>query len=195
MSCADCCEVFSSGLKGVPLQIEIDTRFPSFECEDCSISEHSPGKVEQGEKVVFLTIHPIHFDHVTGVLSPVAFEQLTRNDLSLLRHSHAKRVEFDHVLTRLVSGGSGTVERSVEQCCLVEVAEIRSVEDQGNRVFGIYDTAIEDLPAHASVFVRKDFLGDKAGRLEARRLALSVFEPQLISLIKVMPDAEKPGAE
>jgi hypothetical protein len=190
VSCADCCETFSSGLKGVALQIEVDTRFPGFECEDCSISEYSPGKVEQNEKVVFLTIHPIHFDDTTGVLSPVAFEQLTRNDLSLLRCSHAKREEFVYVLSRLVSGGSGRVERSVERCCLVDVEAIRQAKDSNSRVFGVYDTAIKELPAHASVFVRKDYLNDKASRLDARRLALSIFEPQLTNLVDVMPPAE-----
>ena len=190
MSCAECPEVFSSGLEGVALQIEVDTRFPNFECEGCSISGYSPGKVEPGENVIFLTIHPIHYDDKTGVLSPVAFEQLTKNDLSLLRQVHATRDQFDDVLSALVNRGSEKVGRSVDQCCLLSVDAIRATEDTAGRVFGVYDTAIEKLPAHASVFVRKDYLSDKGTRLEARRLALTVFEPHLVPVATVRSSAE-----
>jgi hypothetical protein len=185
VSCADCLALFSSGLEGTALQIEVDTRFPEFQCELCSVSEHSPGKIEESEKVVFLTIHPIHYDEITGTLSPIAFEQLTKNDLSVLRHTYAKQEEYERVLSSLTSRGK--VERSVDRCCLVDVESIREVTDGKSRVFGIYDTAIEPLPAHASVFVRKDYLDQRSSRLEARRLALSIFEPQLTNLAEVIP--------
>jgi hypothetical protein len=189
VSCDECVEVFSSGLDGIALQIEVDKRFPEFVCEECSISGFSPGKVESGESVVFLTIHPIHYDPKTGLLSPVAFEQLTRNDLSLLRQKHTTRGEFDLVLSSLAGRGSGKIERSIDHCCLVKVDAIRGAKDEDGRVFGVYDTAIEELPAHASVFVRKDYLNDKAGKLEARRLALSIFEPHLALVDDVKPPA------
>jgi hypothetical protein len=187
VSCDECVEAFASGLSGVALQIEVDTRFPQFQCEACSVSSESPGKVEAEENVVFLTIHPIHYDDKTGVLSPIAFEQLTRNDLSLLRRDHATIDQFDHVLNRLLNGGSGKIARSINLCCCVSVDYIRAMNDGNGRVFGIYDTAISDLPAHASVFVRRDYLETSSARKEARRLALAVFGPKLMPLAEVMP--------
>ncbi len=188
MSCAECRGVFASGLEGLPLQIQVDTRFPHFTCEECSVSQHSPGRVESDEQVVFLTIHPIHYDEKTGVLSPNAFQQLTRNDLSVLRRRHATSRELNEVRATLVSRGSKNVERSVEWCCVVDVSIIRQTEDAKGRTLGVYDTALEPLPSHASIFVRKDFLECDTSRLEARRLALSIFERNLVSLATIAPD-------
>ena len=186
MSCAECRQIFASGLEGVDLQIAIDSEFPNFACEKCSISEYSPGRVQANEQVVFLTIHPIYYDEKTGVLSPIAFLQLTKSDLSVLRRRHATIAEFDDVRSKLASGGSKKVERSVEWCCVVQVSTIRKADDANGRTLGVYDTALEPLPSHASVFVRKDFFESTEKRLEARRLALSIFEPNLVRLDTIM---------
>lgn len=188
MNCAECRELFASDFSGIELQIEVDTRFPNFACEDCSVSEHSPAKIEPDESVAFLTIHPIHYDEKTGTLSPIAFQQLTKNDLSVLRLAYATSSEFDFVASTLATGGSGKIPRSVERCCVVDVILIRAVKDESGRVFGVYDTAIEKQRAHASVFVRKDYL-DKSKRLEARRLALALFGSNIVPLEIVRPAA------
>ena len=193
MSCAECRQIFASGLEGVDLQIAIDSKFPNFACEECSISEYSPGTVHADEHIVFLTIHPIHYDEKTGVLLPIAFQQLTKNDLSVLRRHHATIAEFDIVRSQLTYGGSKKVERSVEWCCVVQVSTIRAAEDPNGRTLGLYDTALEPLPSHASVFVRKDFLDSAEKRLEARRLALSIFAPNLVRLDTVMIDSTTPS--
>lgn len=180
MTESSCAEVFQSGLRGRELQAEIDARFPGFTCEQCSVSPFSPGPVAATEKVIFLTIHPIHYDQETGVLSPVAFEQLTKNDLSLLRTAIATANEVDAVRSKLL--GLGRVPRSIDWCCRVEVTAIRSCLDAKGRTLGVYDTALENSRAHASVFVRKDLLETPGDRLRARQMALAIFEPGLTPL-------------
>lgn len=176
VDCVSCAEVFQSGLTGIALQVCVDEKFPRFQCEKCQVSSYSPGPVVDEEKLVFLTIHPIHFDQETGTLSAIAFEQLTRNDLSMLRRNHFE-YDLPTTLAGLQSLGKG--DRSIDFCCVVRADEIRDRADESGRVLGVYDTALPDKKSHASIFVRKDYLGDKAARQRARLIAHKLFKDRM----------------
>lgn len=167
--------LFNSGLEGQALQVEVDTQYPDFKCEECSVSPHSPGPVITDELLIFLTIHPIHYDHETGLLSPIAFEQLTRNDLSVLRQSYSTLEQIEAVRNRLLELGAGKIERSISWCSVAATRKIREHSDETGRTMGVYDRALEHLSAHASVFVRKDFLHNRSSRQEVRLIAHSIF--------------------
>jgi len=182
LDCEECLETFQSGLEGLALQAEVDTRFPSFRCEKCKVSPYSPGPVADGENLIFLAIHPIHFDEKTNTLAPLAFEQLTRNDLSLLRHEYCCD-DLPQTVEQLRSGGAA--DRSIELCVVLQASEIRQIKDANGRVLGVYDTALSDRMSHASLFVRKDYLADKAARQRARMIVHRTFKDRIRQLQEV----------
>lgn len=187
--CDECLAAFQQyPSKG--LQQHVDEHFPGFACEQCKVSDHSPGPVENHEQIVFMTVHPNHYDDQTGVLSPIAFEQLTRNDLSVLRHAHAKSEEYQSVRSMLKNGGSNATNRAVDKCCVVPVEEVRGATDVNGRILGVYDTALPDIPSHASLFVRRDYLANSSARLQARYVVLSIFRKHLADIEQVLTDLD-----
>lgn len=176
-----CVEVFESEITGKELQIAVDTNFPNFECEQHSISAFSPGTVDLAEKLAFILIDPLHYDEVEDKVTPTAFQELFNRDLSTLRVSHARRGEAQAVCDTLVERGK---ERTPPQCrlvrevCVADVQTLRAAVINSVRVFGAYDTALEAIPAHASIFTIAQAHSDKRLRKDVRALLYTAFLSQ-----------------
>lgn len=179
-----CIDTFCNGqVSGVDLQRLVDASHPNFVCENECCSPFSHGPVENTEVIGFLLINPLHYDEIRGVIVPEAFQELTSRDLSTLRVRFASVNEVTSVRDELIQRGLSRIPpkmRVVDQVCCVEVMSIRSAKDQNGRIFAVYDTALERVRGHASVFVRPDFLIDKLQRKRVRFLIHEIFTRDVI---------------
>lgn len=179
-----CIEVFArEGMSGCDLQIAVNNEHPNFECEFCRCSEHSPGPVKDEEEVLFLLINPTHFDESTGTLHPIAFQEVHNRDLSLVRREHAGDTLIDFVRNQIVSRSMQKVPpqyRYVNQGAIAKVEDIRNLRDSTGRLFSVYDTALHDNHAHASVFTRNDILQSKPGKMIARQSLWGIFSKEIV---------------
>lgn len=161
-TCLECfCE---SGLDGRELQKLVDQIFPSFSCEEERCSQFSPEPVRNDEELAFILINPLHYDDARNVIVPEAFVELTKRDLSTLRLSHATPSEAEAVRDQLIKRGSDQIPpklRLVNEVCIASVSDIRSELESGTRLLAVYDTAIEEIPAHASIFTSREVLESK----------------------------------
>lgn len=168
-NCLECfCE---SGLDGRELQKLVDGVFPAFACEQERCSQFSPKPVEDGEEIAFILIDPLHYDEARNVIVPEAFRELTTRDLSTLRVSHATSTEAEAVRDQLIRRGADQITpklRLVNEVCIASVSEVRSELDNGARLLAVYDTALEEIPAHASIFTRHDVLESRKLRKVVR---------------------------
>ena len=171
------------GEKGREFQRFLDERWPGFSCECSSVSPYSSGTVANGEDVVRLVIHPIHYDN--GKLTATAFEDLTNYDLSVFRVQKSKRQEVEKTRNELVARGlskNPPTVRMIDLVCRAAVSDIRQKVDSNGRMLGVYDTALESCTGHASVFSRSDLLSDRRSRFQARQIAYQIFSARIDSL-------------
>lgn len=122
-------------------------RAPGGQCEQCSVSEHSPGAVGNGESLARLAFHPFHFDSKTGELTHKIVLDAFDKGLSVFRLKYATadfiRAKAE-AMKRPNRQESGTIEASAEAVRRVENAA-------GERAFAIYDTAGKADNSHADV--------------------------------------------
>lgn len=167
-SCSECFKYVGEGRAA--LQLKVDEKFPDFHCEQEICSEHSPGPVNDEEKIAFILIDPLHYDDQRNMVVPEAFRELTVRDLSVLRIAHVSRQEAQSTRDALVARGPiGRQERAVNEVVIGSVADVRAAMENNQRVLAVYDTALDHCRSHASVFTRTSFLNDK----RLRKVAVS----------------------
>lgn len=181
-----CLECFSKkDLKGIDLQILVDREHPNFACEATRCSEFSGAPVDNSESIAFLLVDPASYDPVTKVVTPDAFRELTNRDLSVLRIGIAQRAEAEETRERLIARGrekNPPEVRLVDEVCVAAVEEVRAQSMEGQRIFGVYDTALNGQPAHASVFTTQQVhSANKLGRKRVRALCYEIFSKSIIS--------------
>jgi hypothetical protein len=162
----------------------VDQFHADFVCEAGRCSSFSPEPIQDDEEVAFILIDPLHYDEQRGVVVPAAFQELTNRDLSTLRVTHATRSEADSTRDELIQRGKDRIPprlRLVNEVCVAAVAEIRGVVKDGVRLLGVYDTALEDVPAHASIFTRTDVLDSKKLRMIVRSQINEIFTKRRMS--------------
>jgi len=163
---------------------------PIFVCELEICSVHSPGPVEQDELVCFFLIHPIHFDPVRETLHPIAFQELTVRDLSVIRQKGATRADADALADRLGKTGEQNTSpqrREVTLACRAPASEIRSLLIDGARAFAVYDTAITDNIWHASIYARSDLRGSSKQRKRARSAMHNLMAAHVFRIDEIFP--------
>lgn len=168
-SCVEC--FYFSGFSGRTLQTFVDREHPKFSCEAQKCSPHSPGPVGDDEELGFLVIDPTHLDAVRRQITPDAFNELTKRDLSVIRIEKSSREEVDQTRERLIQRGlekTPAEVRMVDEVCVSTARQIREAIIDAERAFAIYDTALEDKPGHASIFTSEKFLS--AGKQLRKRL-------------------------
>lgn len=175
-----CLKLFECGqYEGRTLQIEVDNSFPEFVCESETCSSHSPGIVEDDERLAFLLIEPIHFDDQTGQISPDAFQEVTNRDLSLLREKYCTVEMAEETRALLRIPRKPDQQRYVEKVTITTATLVRQTTIEGKRVICVYDTAIENNPSHASIFTTSEILSSGAGRKKIRRICHALFSNEI----------------
>ena len=190
-----CLELFcEGGLSGTSLQIRVDCEFPGFACERECCSPFSPGPVADDEQLAFLLINPTHYDEERRVVVPNAFRELTTRDLSTIRLAHATKEEVVETRGELVERGlARSQDRVIEEVCVGRVAELRAPLNQEGRILGVFDTALERKPAHASVFTTAACLKDPHKRKLLRERVHSVMTQRLVPLAEALEGLPERG--
>jgi hypothetical protein len=156
----------------------------SLNWESESVSDHSPGVVENGEILARQIFSPIHIDTDDNTLTPAAFNDVFDKGLSVNRLSHSAENEIheagrskaqkdrDHGKVRQYLG-------FVDADC----SDIRSIVDSHDqkKVFGVFDTALPDAKNHADICLIRDAVDANSGlskrnlKSERRRLLQEQF--------------------
>ncbi|MBW2095698.1 MAG: hypothetical protein JRI80_12500 [Deltaproteobacteria bacterium] len=125
------------------------------EDEQVSQSEFSPGPVEDCEILIRIIVSPHHFKEGDTFLERAAFirSELTGRGVSIERKALTNPTSLTHSSHKLLTAE----DRSVAGYALVECSSIRGiVDDMGDRIFCVLDTALECNPAHADIFFAKE---------------------------------------
>ena len=174
-------------LRGTDLQDAVYASYGKGECEAESISEYSPGRVEDDELLTKLIVDPIHFDPATGVISPLAFQDATTIDLSLFREALASDEELQSAIDAIKATGASKLppqDRGIQLVMQATAGDLRSLAFEGGseRMCMVYDTALPDKPAHASVFTPTS-ARKGAKQREVRRKLLALFGQNTVQLV------------
>jgi hypothetical protein len=127
---------------------------PDCKCETETVCiEHSPGPIKDDEVIIrFIRNNEGHYDSQTGEILPGAFEEVCTRGLSVIRRKFATDEQIKK--QQVNDGHVGYLE--------VEVKTIRDFKHSPDpnyntghtydvRIFGVYDTALENNTAHADI--------------------------------------------
>ncbi len=122
--------------------------FPNGECECCSVSDHSPGAV-QDDEILFRFLLPEHFRDGSGEIARGALRAVNALGLSMIRGRH---VPFGKLEDRaLMYARQKNVPWSDVSLAIVRCGDLRAITSSGAKGYCVYDTATEHDPAHADV--------------------------------------------
>lgn len=156
---------------------------PELCCELETCSEYSAGRIESGEEVAFLLVDPGHIDPVTGVVTPDAFDELFRRDLSIIRTALSSVGELEYTKDLLVQRGlakNPPQDRAIDLVSIVSAEKIRDIKLDGERALGLYDTALPLQKAHGSVIARQYVKKSKLNRKKIRADILNAMTSTII---------------
>ncbi|WP_133510242.1 hypothetical protein [Candidatus Thiosymbion oneisti] len=133
---------------------QISKSRPGCSCESESVSIHSPGPVDNPEKVARLIYSPLHTDEKTGKVTEAAFSDAKDKGLSVQRMAHATNTRIrtigENKLAR--DHAQGKTDREFLGIVTGGVDSIRGLtHGNSERAFCVYDSALPDVPSHADV--------------------------------------------
>lgn len=125
---------------------ELGQRFPDCKCERSSVSRYSPGPVGDSESPLTVVTSDKYMNE--GKVDATLFQSRISNGISTDRKDHTNKAEYDRRAENLVANSPnktncGSIEMSV--------SEIRKIYHQESRAIAVYDTALEENPAHADI--------------------------------------------
>lgn len=174
-----CIECFcDSGITGKELQKLVDDKFPDFVCEKEVCSPFSPGPVMDDETLAFILINPLHYDALRKVVVPEAFQEITNRDLSTLRVKFTTKEHAETTKSELIERGKERTppqSRLVDEVCTAQVGAVRECIFNTKRLMGVYDTALENVESHASIFTNGEALDDRRTRKVVRQKIHELF--------------------
>lgn len=182
MSCNNCRLLLSEKYNDRTLSRQLEAEAPNCRCENTSLGEGSPGKVEGDESVTRIMVSPRDYDPVTDLIAQKPFEKLFANGLSVMRDIGSDKDFIDIVEDNLRVKPEGELKR-VMQLCSLPVSTIRSLlDDQGNQKFCVYDQIVPrtdpqepPVPTHAGVFQRAIKYDVANATRDNRDLAVELF--------------------
>jgi len=126
--------------------------------ESVSCSRHSPGRVGDDEQLMRQLAHPIFVDQETHEIKAAAFSDVFNHGMSVERVQYWSEDEARaRGLARVEAFNQSQTDPAKHRTFVAfaslnagEVRTLRSDQD-GERCLAVYDTALEDVPAHADV--------------------------------------------
>lgn len=180
MNSSRCKEIFSSRREeGCPCCEAVAAEFPEFECEHCTVSDHSPGSVADDENVRRLVFSPLHLN-TDGSFTPAAFQDAANKGASVDRVAFCSDAEthsrgIAKAECKRASGNDSVRYVGFATASVAHVRAIRVATQAGSerRAFGVYDSAIPENIAHADLCQASGF--DKAARRSIRESLWRAF--------------------
>ncbi len=153
--------------------------------EAVSVSEHSPYVVGNDENIARQIFSPIHYDHLSNEVKAAAFDDVNNKGLSVNRLS---LIDEDATIKQGIEkqdtdnskyASSGKPIRSYIGYTKAKVEIIRNDEEDGMRIFAVYDSALPEASYHADVCLifqeASQKLPKKAANLERRKRLQEMF--------------------
>jgi len=180
VTCARCRATFAALGSESTIQhaLRLDEQEPLCRCQGVSVSEHSPGRVEDAETLIRILVAPQHIDRKTGLPRAAALTHAETIGLSVLR-DRATNNEILSLATRLVQNARSN-QANPDKAKKVGVFGVLRMACNAVRAFRwemevkpsycVYDTALEQWRSHADAFQR--VAGALDGVPDARRNAL-----------------------
>lgn len=122
--------------------------FPEGDCERCSVSDHSPGLVDDPE-ILCRLILPSHLLKDSLAIDPAVLRAVEALGLSMIR---ARHVSLDDLGKRaLAYAKRKNVPLSDVSLAAARCGDARAIASSGARGYRVYDTATEHDPAHTDI--------------------------------------------
>ena len=126
---------------------------PQCNCETVSVSQYSPGVVEDNEILIRQIYSPIHIDKQTGKILPLAFLDVQDKGMSVNRKIYSsieelnKKVQYKLRLDEKRGKGKG-FEGIIYATC----QDVRAIKTNDNlKAFCVYDTGNKNDISHADI--------------------------------------------
>ena len=120
---------------------------PCCECELVSISDYSPGPVNDNETLLSVVTSKAYVS-IDGHIEPTFFDKRMNDGLSADRKKHTSLRDYDLRASKLIEEN----ERR-ENCGSIEISVkiIRKINYYGMRAVAVYDTAFPENISHAEI--------------------------------------------
>ena len=129
--------------------------YPGCECEKYSVSDHSPGLVQNDELLIRTVYSPIQINQETGQVDPAFFRNdALKRGLSINRKHHVSEADLRRKIECKIARDRSEGKKRDDFYRVVTArcsAVRRLVSDDGERLFCVYDTASEEDISHADI--------------------------------------------
>lgn len=126
--------------------------------EGVSCSIHSPGKVADDEHLMRQLAHPVFVDRDTREIKAAAFSDVFNHGMSVERSRYwseeeARKRGLERAEAFNANQTDPAKQRAFVAFAVLNAGEVRSLKTDADdqRCLAVYDTALEDVPAHADV--------------------------------------------
>jgi hypothetical protein len=139
MRCVECKAALSRDSSD--LAEEMERQFPGCECEQYSVGQNSPGRIEDQEILYRMFTDPVDVDQ--GKLARAAFRTAHIDGLSIIRDC-ADNSQIEALVTEILSIKQGKPPRKILAIFRFSCATVRRemVEGSAARAFCVYDQTI-----------------------------------------------------
>jgi hypothetical protein len=126
---------------------------PQCNCENVSVSQFSPGIVENNEILVRQIYSPIHIDEQPGRVNTFAFTDAQDKGMSVNRKTYSSREELNKkVQYKLKLDEEQGKVRSFQGVIYATCHDVRAIKTNDNlKAFCVYDTGNKNDISHADI--------------------------------------------
>jgi len=129
-------------------------QFPNCECENCSVSDYSPGPVQADEVLVRVVYSSKQLNAVTGQIDPVHLRHdVLKRGLSVNRRLHISEANLRAKIESRIARDKSEGKKSDDfhKVVITRCDAVRELAKERVRLFCVYDTALENDASHADI--------------------------------------------
>lgn len=150
---------------------------PDCSCEKQSLSNDSPGLIDNKENIARMVCTPMHVHSKRPELKSSFFSHVASYGASAQRLEHATDHELASCVTNLIRGGDDRVWLGLVVASAEAIRSL-SLGQHGKQSFCVADAALNDNPAHAEIHCA--YRIPEADEIEYRRELMKAFNADKI---------------
>ena len=170
--------------------------FPGCECEKYSVSDYSPGLIQDDELLIRTVYSPIQINQKTGWVDPAHFRtDALKRGFSVNRNVHISEADLRKKIECKIARDrdEGKERDDFYRVVTARCSDIRRLTSKdGERLFCVYDTGVEGDVSHADICQASDLPpGMPNRRMLSKKISSRLFEAfvgEVIDLATVYSD-------